>query len=194
MDTLKVCILRLVACLYQCVEAGLHKSGHAAAENCLLAEKICFCFFLKCCLKDTASCSADACCISLSDLHGVSAGILLNGNKTRNSLSCYILGTNGMSRALRSDHNNVNSCRRDDLFEVDIKAVGKAESLSVCDVILNVVSVKSCLLFIVYEDHDDIGGLNSICCVHNGKAILLCLCCGLGALIQADHNITSGIS
>ena len=47
MDTLKICVLRLISGLHQRIEASLHQGAHAAAEDCLLAEQIGFCLFFK---------------------------------------------------------------------------------------------------------------------------------------------------
>ena len=41
MDTLEICISRIISCLAQCLEASLHQSAYTAAQNCLLAEQVC---------------------------------------------------------------------------------------------------------------------------------------------------------
>ena len=99
-----------------------------------------------------------------------------------------------MSRSLRSDHDNVYICRRNDLFEVDVEAVSECKCLACCQVVFDVFLVESCLLLIVYKDHDDVCCLNSVCCEHNCEAILFCLYSRFGTFVKAYYNINAGIS
>ena len=59
MNTLKICISRIVSRFYKCLKACLHKSAHTAAKNRLFAEKVCLCLCTECSLEDTGSCSSD---------------------------------------------------------------------------------------------------------------------------------------
>ena len=59
MDTLKVCILRIISCLHQRFKSCLHQGAYAAAENCLLAKEVCFRFCAEGGLKESGSCSAN---------------------------------------------------------------------------------------------------------------------------------------
>ena len=194
MDTLEICIFRLIACFHQCIEACLHQSGYAAAENRLLTKEVCFRLFFKCGFQDSASGSADACCISLRNFHGISAGILINGHQTGNALAAHILGTNRMSRSFRCNHDDIDVGRRNDLLKVNIKAVSKAQCFALGKMILNVLLVESRLLLIVDKDHDNIGSLHGISRIHNGKSVFLRLNGGFGAFVKADHNIHTGVS
>ena len=99
-----------------------------------------------------------------------------------------------MARSFRSDHDNINVCRRNDLFEVDVEAVSECKCLACCKVVLDIFLVESCLLLIVYKDHDDVCCLYSVCCEHNCEAVFFCLCCGLGALVKTYYYINTGIS
>ena len=67
--------------------------------------------------------------------------ILLYSYQTRRSLACLILASYGVSRSLRSDHRNVNICRRHDLSKVDIKAVSKHEHVALLKVRLDVILI-----------------------------------------------------
>ena len=99
-----------------------------------------------------------------------------------------------MARSFRSDHDNVNVCRRNDLFEVDVEAVSECKCLACCKVCLDIVLVESCLLLIVYKDHDDVCCLYSVCCEHYCEAILFCLSCGFGTLVKTYYYVYAGIS
>ena len=98
-----------------------------------------------------------------------------------------------MARTLGSDHDHVHAGRRDDLFKVDIKTMGKAQGLSVGQIFPDIVFIKNRLLFIVYQDHDDIGGLYGVSGIHYSKAVLFCLYGRFRALIQTHHHVTAGI-
>ena len=99
-----------------------------------------------------------------------------------------------MARSLRSDHDHVYICRRNDLFEVDIEAVCEHQHVAGLQVGLDVFLVHVCLQLIVDQDHDDICCLYSVCCEHNCEAVFFCLCCGLGALVKTYYYINTGIS
>src|SRR5699024_1868609 len=59
MDTLKVCVSRVVSGFHQRLITSLHQSAHAAAENRLLTEQVCFCLCTESSLQHACSCAAD---------------------------------------------------------------------------------------------------------------------------------------
>src|SRR5699024_7888214 len=141
MDALEVCVSRIVSCLYQSLETSLHQSAYAAAENCLLAEEVCLCLCLECCLKDTCSRTADRKAVSQRHIKCLSGIILLNSYQTRCSFSCLILASYCVSRSLRSDDCNVYVCRRYNLSEVDVESVFKHQHIAFLKVRLDVVLI-----------------------------------------------------
>ena len=58
---------------------------------------------------------------------------------------------------------------------------------------LDVVLVQISLLLIIDQDHDDVSTLCSFCSGEYFETLCLSLCPGLGALVQTDDNMTSGI-
>ena len=58
---------------------------------------------------------------------------------------------------------------------------------------LDVVLVQISLLLIIDQDHDDVSTLCSFCSGEYFEPLCLSLCPGLGALVQTDDNMTSGI-
>ncbi|CCX65669.1 putative uncharacterized protein [Firmicutes bacterium CAG:791] len=193
MDALEVCISRIVACLAQSLEACLHQSADTAAEDCLLTEQVGLGLGLEGCLKNTCAGSADCSAICKCLVQSMSGCILLYCYQHRSSLACLILGTNSMSGSLGSDHRNVYILRRNDQLVVDVEAMCKHQHIAGLQIRSNILLVHIGLKLIIDQNHDDIGLLYCLCSRKNRKALCLCLCLGLGALIQTNHDITSGI-
>ena len=123
MDTLEVCISRIISCLAECLKACLHECAHTATENCLLTEKIGLGLGAEGCLKHTSSCSTDAKCIGKRQILCLAGRILLYSDQTRSTLSCLVLGTNSMPRSLRSDHGNIDILRRYDTSKMNVESM-----------------------------------------------------------------------
>ncbi len=83
-------------------------------------------------------------------------------NETGNALASLVLASYSVSGSLRSDHCNVNVCRRNDAAEVDVEAMSEHEHIAFLKVGLDVLLVESSLLLIVDEDHDDVSLLCSL--------------------------------
>ena len=125
MDTLKVCVSLIIACLNKCLKSSLHKRTYTAAENCLLTKEICLCLCSEGCLKDTCSCTTDSECISECKVKSLTCCILMYGNKTRNTLTCLILTSYCMARSLRSYHCYINALRWNNLSEMDVETMSE---------------------------------------------------------------------
>ena len=98
-----------------------------------------------------------------------------------------------MTRSLRRDHRDVNIGCRLDQAEVNVKAVREHQHGAALEIRLNICLVAGSLLFIRNQNHDDIRFLHCFRHRLDGQALCLCLGNGLGAGIQADHNIHAGI-
>ena len=193
MDALKVRVSRVVACLNQRLEAGLHQSANAAAENCLLAEEVGLGLGTERGLQNACSCAADTECICEADVPSVARCILLDRDEARYALACLILTSDRVTRALRRDHDDVDVLRRLDAAEVNVKAVCKCQGLALGQVRLNALFVQCSLLFIVDENHDDVRSLCSLGACHDLEALCLGLCPALGAFIQTDNNVNAAV-
>ena len=141
MNTLKICISRIVSRFYKCLKACLHKSAHTAAKNRLFAEKVCLCLCTECSLEDTGSCSSDRKTICESFIKSFSCIILLYSYKARSSFSNLILASYSMSRSFRSDHCHIYVRRRNDLSEMNVKAVCKHQHITFFKIRLNIVFI-----------------------------------------------------
>ena len=194
MDALKVCIPRIIAGFHQGVIACLHERAHAAAKHSLLAEQVGLGFRAECGLQNAGACAADAQGIGQADIQCVTGGILLNSNQAGNALAGLILAADGVAGAFGSDHNHVDELRGLDAAEVNIEAVCKSKRLALGQVGLNAFLVQLGLLFIVDQNHDHVAGLGSIGGRHDFQSCSFGLCPALGAVVQTDNHIHTGIA
>ena len=120
--------------------------------------------------------------------------VLMDCDQVRNAVAFNVLGTDGMTGAFGRDHDNVDVCGGNDLFEVDVEAVGESEGLAFGQVGSDLGFVNIGLLLVGDQDHDDVCSLGSFCNGHNGQTGFFRLLSGLGAAIQADNNVNAGIA
>ena len=98
-----------------------------------------------------------------------------------------------MSGSLGSDHGNINVLGRYDTSEMNVETMSEHQHIALFQVGLDVVLVQISLLLIIDQDHDDVSTLCSFCSGEYFEPLCLSLCPGLGALVQTDDNMTSGI-
>ena len=191
MDTLKVCISWVIACLNESFKACLHKCANTATKNCLLTEEVSFSFCTEGCFKNACSCSTDTESICKTDVKSIACCVLMDSDKTRNTLTYLILGANCVTRTLRSNHDYIYILWWLNASEMNVEAVCECESLALCEVWLDAFLVKLCLLFIVDKNHNKICVLCSISSGHNLKTCLLCLCPALASLVKTYDYINA---
>ena len=192
-NALEVSVLRSVASLDQSLKASLHQLADAAAEDSLLAEQVGLGLGLEGGLEDAGTAAADAAGICQSDVHSLAGSVLLNADQIRNAVTLEVLGTNGVARALRSDHDNVDVSRRNDLLEVDVEAVSESQNIARLQVRLDNVLVDVSLLLIRGQHHDDVAGSSSLSRSHDLQTVVLSLLLVLGARTQTNDNMYAGV-
>ena len=192
MDALKVCVSGVVACFAQGLKARLHQRANAAAENSLLTEEVGFGLGSEGGFENACTRTADAERISQCQILRLTRSILINRYQAGNALANLILAADGVTGALGRDHGDVNVSGRNDLTEVDRKAVSKHQHVARLEVGLDVCLVHSSLLFVVDQNHDDVSFFRCLGSGEHLKALRLSLCPGLAALVEADDNIAAG--
>ena len=193
MDTLKICISRVVSGFAQSLKSSLHQGAYTAAENCLLTEQVCFGLSSEGCLQKTSSCSADSKAVSQCSVQSFSGVILLNSNQARSSFASLILASYCVARCFRSDHSYIYVLRRYDLSEVDSETMSEHQHVALFQVWLDIFFVHCSLFLIVDQDHNDI---SLFCSLSSGiyfESLCLCFCPGFAAFIKSNNNITAGI-
>ncbi|MPM61343.1 hypothetical protein SDC9_108201 [bioreactor metagenome] len=98
-----------------------------------------------------------------------------------------------MAGALGGHHEHVHIGGRHDQAVMDVKAVGKDQSLALGEVGGDLGAVHIGLLLVVDENHDEVGRLGGLSHGHDGKAVLLGHRPALSALIQADDHVAAGL-
>ena len=155
-ERFKIGDFRLVACFAQRFEPVGNELADTAAENGLFAEEVCFCFFLEGRLDDAGTGAADAAGISQGDVKGPAGSILFDGKDVGDTTAFDELAAYDVARPFGSDHEYIDIIGRDNLFEVDIKAVGKSQGTARSEVVPDFVFIYVGLFFIGNENHGDI--------------------------------------
>ena len=103
------------------------------------------------------------------------------------------MSANEVARAFRSDHEDVDCGRRNDLFEVDVEAVSKSKSAAVFQVRSDFICIDVSLFFVRNQDHRDICVFYSFRNGFNFKAGFFGFSDGFAAFIQADDDVDAAV-
>ena len=173
MENFEVGHLWLISSLDERLESGLDQGCGTAAENGLLAEEIRLRLLLESGLEDTSTGATDALGPCEGGLLGCAAFVLVDGDEGGNPLAFLILTTNGVTRSLGGNHDDVDMLRRLNRLVVDREAVAEEKGVSGME-------IRSDIFFIDLGDdevgnghHDHIGLLDCFCGVENLEAELL---------------------
>ena len=98
-----------------------------------------------------------------------------------------------MTGAFGRNHDHIHILGRLDTAEMDVEAVGEGQGLSFGQIGLDGFLVKSRLLFIVDEDHDDVGNLCRLGAGHDLHSLSFGLCPALGAFVKTDDHIHAAV-
>ena len=194
MDALEVGVFRGIPGLDQRLEARGHQGGDTAAEDALFAEQVGLGLDLEGGLEDTRSCAADAGRVGQAVIQRMAGVVLINRDQVGDAVAFEVFRTDGVAGALRGDHDDVDVCGRDDLLEVDVKAVGERQGLPFGQVGGDVLLVHIRLLLVGDQDHDDVGCLGRFRHGHDGQTGLSGLLRGLGAFVKADDDVDARVA
>lgn len=156
-QALEISHFRRIAGLDQRLETGADEFDQAAAENDLLTEEIGFALFLEVGLDDARAAAADAAGVGESEIEGIAGSVLMNGDKAGDAAALLVFAADGMARALRSDHYDVDRGLRLDEAEVDVEAVRKGDCRAVADVSGDVGLVDVGLQLVGRRHHHQVG-------------------------------------
>ena len=174
-DALEVRVLRLIARLDQRVKAGLHQGGHAAAQDGLLAEQVGLGLLAEGGLEDAGARAADARGVGQRIVLRLAGGVLIHGDEVRHALALEVLAADGVARALRGDHDDVDVLRGLNAAEMNVKAVGERKCFTLGKVGLDAFLIKLSLLFVVDKNHNNVSLSRRFGRGHNRKTLRLSL-------------------
>ena len=198
MDTLKVCHLGLVACVYESFKSSLHKLGYAAAKNCLLTKEVGFSFLSEGGFKDTCSACTDTASVCESVVLSLTGVVLVYSDERRNALALLVLCSNGVTGALGSYHDNIDVLLGLNEAVVDIEAVSEHKNVAVLHVRSNLSVVNVSCKLIGNEHHNDVCSLCCILNLHNLEVGVLlsescCLLPVAATLTKTYYNVASAL-
>src|SRR5574343_1666789 len=185
---------RRITDLGQGLETHLDQLDGTAAEHGLFAEQVGFGFFAEVGFDDATLGAAVSSGVGQGNVLGLAGNVLVDGDQGRHAATLQVLGTNGVTGALRGDHDHVEVGARDDLVVMHIEAVGESKRGALLDVRLDVVFVDFGNVFVRQKDHDEVSGSNSILDFGNIQAGAFGLGPGGTALAQADRDVDAGVT
>ena len=118
---------------------------------------------------------------------------LMYGDQRRYAAALQVLGTHGVTRALRRDHDHVHIGGRHDLAVMNVEAMCKDERVAFHETVGNAFGIERRLLFVVDENHDDIGKLCRVFCGIDFQTRFFCGCPGFAALIESDDDVHAAL-
>ena len=193
MNALEVCVLGLIACLDQNLEAAAHQVDDAAAQDSLLAEQVGFGLFVHGGFHDARTGAADTGDVCQGDVPAVAGCVLLECDQAGNALACHVLGTDGMAGALGGSHEQVDAFGNLDQLVTDVEAMSEGNGVTGLQVGENALAEHGGNDLVVDQDHDDVGGLGCLFDGHDRKAGCFGSSDVLGTCTQADDNIDAGV-
>ena len=192
-QALEVGHFRRVTGFDQGFETGLDQLDATTAENGLLTEQVGFGLVLEGGFDDTGTTAADAAGVGQGDVLGVAGSVLVDGDQVRDATALDELGTHGVTRGLRRDHDHVEVGARDDLVVVDGEAVSEGQGGALLQVRLDLFLVQAALELVRGEDHDHVGCGDGGLHVGNLQTVRFGLGHGGGAATQAHGDVDAGV-
>ena len=189
MEGFKIGDFRLIAGFAEGFESVGDQLADTAAQDSLFSEQVGFRFFLEGGLDDPGTGAADASGISQGQVEALARSILFHSEYVRDTAAFYESPAHQMARSFGGNHEYVHISGRDDLFEMDVEAMGKSQGAATLQVGSDFGFVYVGLLFIRDQDHGHIS------CSHGFRHSLDFQAGGTGhiggfaAFVQANHHI-----
>src|SRR5690606_20704565 len=180
---------RSVASLDQRLETSADELDQTAAQNDLLTEQIGLALFLEGGLDDARTTTADAACVRQREVKRVARSVLGHSDQARHAAALLVLATNGVTGALRRDHDDVNRRLPLDETEMNVEAVRESNCSAVADVASDLVAVDVSLQLVRSSHHDQVSPGSGLGDGHDLKAIGLDLLCGCRTSAQCNCEV-----
>src|SRR5574343_630845 len=192
-QALEVSHFRSVTRFGQGFEAHLDQLDGAAAQNSLLTEQVGFGFFAEVGLDNATLGAAIGSSVGQSDVLGLAGVVLINGDQGRHAATLQVLGTHGVARALRSNHDDVHVSARHDLFVMHVEAVSEGQGSALLQVRGDFFVVNLRNVLVRQQDHDNVGALDGLGDLFNLQASGFRLGPGSTTLAQANGDLDAGV-
>src|SRR5690606_26164291 len=192
-QALEVGHFRRVAGIDQGFKAGLDQLDGAAAEHGLFAEQVGFGFFTEVGFDHAGLAATVGGSVGEGDVLGLAGLVLIDSDQGRHAAALEVLGTHGVARALRRDHDDVEVVTRDHLVVVHVEAVSEGQGGALLHVGGNVVLVNGGAVAVRQQHPDDIRVLHGRGDFRRGVTGGLGLAAGCTALAQGDGDVHGGL-
>src|SRR3989344_481802 len=192
-QTLEVGHFRRVTGFNQSFKAGFNQLNGTATQNGLLAEQVGFGFVFESGFDDAGATATHASGVGQRNVLGVARSVLIDSDQVRDTAALDELGTYGVARSLRRDHDHVEIATRHDLVVVNRETVGEGQGSALLDVRLDFVFVQGRLELVRGQDHDQVGSSNSRSNVSHFQAMGFSLGYSGGAFTQANSHVNTGL-
>src|SRR5690606_435383 len=159
-QTLEVGHFRGVTCFDQGFEAGLDQLDGTAAQNGLFAEQVGFGFFTEVGFDDAGTATADGASVRQRDIACGTGVVLMHGNQRRYTATLAVGATDGMTRGLGRNHDDVDIGTGLNLAIMHVEPVGKCQGCTCLDVAGNLIAIDLGNIFVGQQDHDQISPLD----------------------------------
>ncbi len=184
---------RRIASFNQGFETGFNQFNGTTAQNSLLAEQVGFGLVLEGGFDDTGTTATNTRCVGQRNVFGVARSVLVDRDQVRDTAAFNELGTHGVARRFRRNHDHVEVSAWHNLVVVNREAVGEGQGGALLDVRLDFVLVQRGLELVRGQDHDQVGSSNS----GSNVSYFQTMGFGLGnsgrAFTQTNSDVNAGI-
>lgn len=184
---------RRVASFNQGFETGFYQLNGTAAQNGLFAEQVGFSLVLEGGFDDAGTTATNACGVGQCYVLGVARCVLVDRDQVRDTATFDELGTHGVARCFRRDHDHVEVGARHNLIVVNREAVGEGQGGAFFDVRLDFILVQRRLELVRGQDHDQVGSSNGGSDVSHFQAVGFSLGNSGRTFTQANSYVNAGI-
>src|SRR5690606_35640397 len=192
-QALEVSHLGRITCLHQGVEAGLDEFHGTAAQNSLFTEQVSFRFFAEGGFDDAGTAAANGAGVGKADVASGTGLVLMHGHQCRYTAALVVGAAHGVTRSLRSHHDDVDVITRLNLAVMDVEAVCESEHSARLDVGGNVVTVDLSDVLVRQQNHDQVGGFDRVGNFLNFQAGVFGLGPGCTTFAQTHHHVHAGV-
>ena len=125
MEAFEVGAFRLITCFHQSFKSCLYQCTDSAAQDCLFAKQVCFCFFFECSLQYTSSGTAHCSGKCQCNIFAVASSILLHCHQAWNASTLLYRFAEAVAWRFWRYHKYIHIGWRYNLFEMNIEPMGE---------------------------------------------------------------------
>ena len=193
MHAFEVRELRLIPCLDERLEAGLHERRDAAAEHRLLAEEIRLRLFREGGEQHARTRASDRLRVRERIGERVPRRIHVHRNERGHSAAVLVHLAHAMARRLGRDHAHIDTRGRDDLVVANVEAVREHQRLPRGEMRRDVAIVDLLLRRVTRENEDEVRLLRRVGNAQHLQPRRLRLRLALRAIVQPHHHVHAAV-